>query len=116
MAVSASDVDLMERVCQLTNKIYREMLCITRHESMTSITMGRLDRLRRVGTSSLQYGIVLSWDLLVWMSAKNRIFSSFTDFITNPDFSGPLYIRPDFYHTQITEYSLEMIYQRVFSQ
>ena len=44
MAVSVSNVDLMERVCHLTNKIYGEMLCITSYEIMTAriITMVNL--------------------------------------------------------------------------
>ena len=49
----------------------------------------------------------LSWDLLSWMSMKDRIFPSFTAFTTTPGILGPLYISPDVYHTQITEYSLE---------
>ena len=104
----------MERVCHLTNKIYREMLCITRHERLTYITMGGLDH---VEVSAFpwtpQYRIALSWDLLAWISVKawDRIPFSFTNFITTPELSGPLYISPDIYHTQITEYSLQTIYQ-----
>ena len=59
-----------------------------------------------------QYKIEISWDLLSWISVKGRIPSSFTNFITTPELSGPLYISPDIYHTQITEYLLEKIYQR----
>ena len=118
MAVSVSNVDLMERVCRLTNKIYREMLCITRRESMTYITLGRLDsdHLLQVSTFPPQYRIVLSWDLLAWLSVEDRNFCSFTNFITTPELSGPLHIIPDIYHTQITEYSLETIYLRNYSQ
>ena len=62
---------------------------------------------------SPHYGIVLSWDLLAWLSVvKNRVLCSFTNFITTPEFSGPLYISADIYHTQITEYSLQTIYRR----
>ena len=53
-----------------------------------------------------QYRIVLSWDLLDWITEGLRIPDSFTFFITNPELSGPLYISPDIYHTQITEYLL----------
>ena len=60
---------------------------------------------------TLQYRIVLSWDLLAWISEGVGIPSSFTKFITTPELSGPLYISPVFYHTQITEYLLERIYQ-----
>ena len=62
-------------------------------------------------SSSSQYRIVLSWELLPCVSVKDRILCSFTEFITTPELSGPLYIKPIIYHTQITEYSLETIYQ-----
>ena len=66
---------------------------------------------------SPQYRIVLSWDLLVWMmSMEENFFSSFTNFITTPELTGSLYISPDIYHTQITEYSLETIYLHNYSQ
>ena len=108
----------MERVCHLTHKIYREMLCITRHDSMSYITMGGLHGLDHVQNISWtpQYSIVISWDLLAWISVEDRILCSFTNFITTPELSGPLYISPDIYHTQITEYSLETIYRRNHSQ
>ena len=106
----------MERVCHLTNKIYREILCITKHERMTYITMGGLGlhwHHHQVSAFSPHYRIVLSWDLLAWLSVvKDRILCSFTNFITTPELSGPLHISPDIYHTQITEYSLQTIYQR----
>ena len=103
-------------VCHLTNKIYREMLCITRHERMTYITIGGL-KLNHIQVSAFswghsQYRIVLSWDLLAWISVEDRIFCSFTNFITTPELSGPLYINPDIYHTQITEYLLEKTYHQ----
>ena len=116
MVVSVSIVDLMERMCHLTNKIYRdrEILWITKHDRMTYITMGGLlgrNWHLRVSAVSPDYRIVLPWDLLAWLSAvEDRILCSFTDFITTPELSGPLYISPDIYHTQITEYSLETIY------
>ena len=60
-----------------------------------------------------QYRIVLSWDLLACIvSAEGRIPHSFTIFITTPEVSGPLYISPDIYHTQITEYLLEKTYHQ----
>ena len=102
----------MERVCRLTNKIYRRMLYITRHERMTYITVGGLDHGQVSAFSGTpQYRIVLSRNLLAWISVEGRIPSSLTNFITNPKLSGPLYISPDIYHTQITEYSLHTIYQ-----
>jgi hypothetical protein len=58
-----------------------------------------------------QYGIVLSWELLGWIEVEGKIPRSFTSFITTPELSGLFYISPDIYHTQITEYLLEKIYQ-----
>ena len=109
MAVSGSNVDLMGRVCHLTNKIYREMLCITADERMRCITIGTGGNYLRDSSAfswSPQYRIILSQDLLDWISAGGRISSSFTDFITTPELSGPLYISADIYHTHITEYHL----------
>ena len=112
MAVSLPSVDLMERVCHLTNKIYREMFCITRDEKMTYITMGGLDHDQvRAFSWTPQDRIVLSRNLLAWISVEGRIPCSFTNFITIPELSGPLYISPDMYHTQIVEYLLEKTYQ-----
>jgi hypothetical protein len=105
----------MERMCYLTNKIYREMLWIARHERMSYITMGGLNSgsdYVQANTLSWtpQYRIVLSWDLLAWISEKDSIPCSFTNFITTQELSGPFYISPDIYHTQITEYSLETVF------
>ena len=112
MAVHVSNVDVRERVCLLTNKIYRGLLFITRHEGMSNISMRGLDRVHFSALSLVpQHRIVLSWDLLAWISTKGRIPCSFTNFITTPELSGPLYISPDLYHTQITEYSLQTIFQ-----
>ena len=78
MAVSVSNVNLMERVCHLTNKIYREILRITTNElerpRMTYITIYGLDHVR-VSTFSWasQYKITLSWDLLDWMAGMYGI-------------------------------------------
>ena len=58
-----------------------------------------------------QYSIVLSSDLLAWIPVEGRIPCSFTNFITTPELSGPLYISPDIYHTQVTEYSLQTFYE-----
>ena len=55
--------------------------------------------------------IVLSWNLLSWISVENRILCSFTNFITTPELSGTFYISPDNYHTQITEFLLHEIYR-----
>jgi hypothetical protein len=100
----------MERVCHLINKIYREMLRITRDEGVTYITMAGLDHVQVSNFSvTPQYRTALSWDLLAWISGMDRIPCSFTNFITTPELSGPLYISPDIYHTQITEYSLDTV-------
>ena len=76
---------------------------------MKYITMGGLDHVQVNDFPqawSQQDRIVLSWDLLSWISVEGGIPHSFTNFITTPELSGPLYISPDIYHTQITEYSL----------
>ena len=98
-------VSIVER---LGNKNYRDILCITRHETMTYITIGRGGEDDfRVSSWTPQYRIALSWDLLGCFS---RIPRSLTEFITTPEISGPeFYIRSDIYHTQITEYSLKTI-------
>ena len=124
MAVSSNlNIDLMERVCRLTNKIYREMLCITRHNGMMYITLCGPDHTSAIlctpqyNTPQYTDKTVLSWDLLSWIPVKDsRIPLSFTNFITTPELSGVLYISPDNYHTQITEYSLESIYIRNYSR
>ena len=59
-----------------------------------------------------QYRIVLSWDLLDWIAMEGRIPCSFAKFITTPELSGPLYISPDIYVTQITEYLLAKTYHQ----
>ena len=102
----------MERVSHLTNKIYREMLCIKSHEGNTYITMGGLVS----WTPQFSTRIAISWHLLAWLSVDGRIPSSFTNFVTTPEFSGPPHISPDIYHTQITEYSLQTIISEVFSR
>ena len=102
----------MERLCHLRYKIYREMLSITRHEGMACITMDPCGRDHTQVSDfpwTSQYKIVLPWDLLNWIRMAGEIPCSFTKFITTPELSGPLYISPDIYHTQITEYLLEKI-------
>ena len=61
-------------------------------------------------SSTPQYRMVLSWELLAWITVNGRIPRSFTNFITSPELSGPLYISPDIYFSQITEYLLEKTY------
>jgi hypothetical protein len=81
---------------------------------MTYITMGELDHTgSQVSAFSWipQYRIVLSRDLLGCITMEGRVLCSFTNFITSLEFSGPLYISPDIYHTQITEYLLEKVNQ-----
>ena len=113
----------MERVCHLTNKIYREMLCIARHGKMMYITMGGLrvdsdyyDQASAISSSWTPQYSVLSWDLLAWISTMDTIPYSFTNFITTQELSGPFFISPDIYHTQITEYSLETIFVHSYSR
>ena len=107
-AVSVSNVDLMERLCHLTNKIYWEMLCITRNERMAYISIGGVHAQVSAFPWTPQYRI-LSRDFLDRILAWGGIPCSFTNFITSPELSGPFYISPDNYHTQITEYLLEKI-------
>ena len=88
---------------------------------MTIITIGGLgldyDQLEFIPISpNPQYTgrIVLSWNLLDWMVVVNRIPCSFTNFITTPELSGPFYIIPDNYHTQITEYLLHKKIKKIY--
>ena len=79
---------------------------------MTYITVTGLDipsLLIRI--SSPQHTLALSWDFLAWIPGEDKILRSFTNFITTAELSGPFYISPDIYHTQITEYLLEKFYQ-----
>ena len=117
MPLSIPNVDLKERVCHLTNKIYRKMLRITRDERMVYVTIGGLDNIH-VSTFSWtpQYRIAVSWNLLAWITMHYGIPCSFTNFITTPELSGPFYISSNIYHTQITEYSLETIFRHHYSQ
>ena len=92
MAVSVSNVDLMERVRNLTNKIYREILYITRHESTKYITMAGLDVPVNAFPWTLHRGIAVSWDLLDYLTMEGEIPCSFTNFITTSKLSGALYI------------------------
>ena len=83
---------------------------------MMYITMGPApDGLHHIQVSAFSwtphYRIVLSWDLLYWITMDGRIPCSFSNFITTPELSGPLFINQDIYHTQITEYLLEKINQ-----
>ena len=80
MTTPVSKVDLMEGVCRLTDKIYREMLCIAKHEKMTFLTIRGLSAF----SWTPQYRIVLSWDLLAWIMVEDKILCSFTNFITIP--------------------------------
>ena len=101
-------------MCHLTNKIYREMLCITESGGVNYITMGP-GGLVYVQVSApswtLHHGTILSWDLLAWIMVEGGIPCSLTSFIATPELAGPLYISPGIYHTQVTGYLLENIYQ-----
>ena len=79
---------------------------------MAYISMSGIDHVQVSAFSPTpQYRIVLSWDLITWMSVEGRVPGSFTNFITTPELAGPLHISADIYHTQITECFLEKIYQ-----
>ncbi|KAF8816499.1 hypothetical protein BYT27DRAFT_7182055 [Phlegmacium glaucopus] len=110
--VSISSINLVERLGQVTDRIYRDVLCVETHGSMPTVTPRRdmIPDIRPCRTADA--GVVqLSWDLLVQESVNDRISSAFTDFMTTPGRSGPLYMSPDVYHTRVTEYSLETIFQ-----
>ena len=107
---------MSKRLCHLTNKIYREILFISRQprdERMIITKHGLRVDPKHVQVSPFswtpQHRTVLSWNLLAWISVEGKIPSSFTNFITTPELSGPLYISLGFYHSQITEYSLQKI-------
>ena len=111
--MSVSKFNIMGRVHHLTNKIYPEMLRITRDlDGTLNITAHGIDRVYFCSFySTTRYSIVLSWKLLKRMTMEGRIPFSFTNFITTQELSGPFYISPDIYHTQITEYSLQTFYK-----
>ena len=111
--MSVSKVNIMERVRHLTIKIYRKMLCITRDlDGTKNITIDGVDLLQfRPFSWTPRNRIVLSCALLQQITMEGRIPFSFTNFITTPELSGPFYISPDIYHTQITEYSLLTFYE-----
>ncbi|KAF8816495.1 hypothetical protein BYT27DRAFT_7182051 [Phlegmacium glaucopus] len=116
--VSISSINWIKRLGQATDRIYRKILCIETYGNMTILTMCSplrglymLPRTRPLRATNP--GVVqLPWDLLAQESVNDRIPSSLTDFMTTQERSGPLYISPDVYHTQITEYSLETNLQR----
>ena len=82
----------MERVGHLTNKIYREMLCIARYERMTYITMGGLDS----GSDYIQAGTFF-WkflkERLTCVSSCGHIGMDFALLLNCFDNDGP-------YHTE----------------
>src|ERR1700735_3678248 len=101
MVVSISNPDLVdsERLCRLTNKIYREILCLEVDGRTTTIVLRRPSRTlddesdpHKFRETPNRAAIQLSWELLAWASVENKIHSSFTKFITTPEISGPLYI------------------------
>jgi len=61
------------------------------------------------------YEIALSRGLLNWVVTSGggvTVPYLFTNFITTPELSGPLYMSPDIYHSQITEYLLWKVYDQ----
>ena len=86
------------------------MLCITSDlDGTKNITIEGFDQYRPSSWTT-RYKIVLSCSLLNWMTMQGRILFSFSNFITTQELSGPFYISPDIYHTQIAEYSLLTFY------
>ena len=105
--------DIMGRVRRLTSEIYLKMLSITRDlDGTKNISFDGFNHVQyRFIYWTPRYGIVLSCSLLDRMTMEGRIPPSFTNFITTQELSGPFYISPDIYHTQITEYSLLTLYE-----
>ena len=83
------------------------MLRITRDlDGTKKISIDKFDYVQHRFPWTPQYCIVLSRRLLDWMTMDGKIPFSFTNFITTKELSGPFYMSPDIYHSQITEYSL----------
>ena len=105
----------MRRAHHLAIEIYPKILCITRDlDGTKNITIDGFDPDEvqyRLFDWTPQYRIVLSCALLTWMTMDGRIPFSLTNFITTKELSGPFYVSPDIYHTQITEYSLLTFYE-----
>jgi hypothetical protein len=121
MTVFIADLDLTERLRRVTDKIFRSILCIETQGNITNIAIHvplRIFGPCNMAPKPLPFwavnpGIIrLSWESLAHVSVEGRIPSLFTEFITTPERSGPLYVSPDDYHTQVTEYSLHTIFQR----
>ena len=110
--MSVFRADIMGRVHHLTIEIYRKMLCLRSNlDGTKNITIDGLDHVQYCPYCWDPDGIVLSCALLNLMTMEGRIPVSFTNFITTQELSGPFYISPDIYHTQITEYSLLTFYE-----
>ena len=110
--MSVSKVGIMGRAHHLAIEIYLKILCITRDLDGTyNITVDGFGVGGIQYRWTPQYRIVLSCELLTWMMMDGRISISFTDFITTQELSGPFYISPDIFHTQVTEYSLRTFYK-----
>ena len=116
MSVFKAYSDIMRRAHHLTLEIYPKLLCIKRDlDGTKNITIDEFDGVQYSAFSESswtpRYRIVLSCGLLASMTMEGRIPFSFTNFITTQELSGPFYISPDIYHTQITEYSLLTFYK-----
>ena len=108
--MSDSKADIMRRAHNLAIEIYPKILCITRDlDGTKNITVDGIDH--RPFSWTPPYSIVLSCTFLTWMTMDGRIPFSLTNFFTTQELSGPFYISPDIYHTQITEYSLLTFYE-----
>ena len=108
-------VNLIERLRRITDRIFRQIIRIEKHGDMTTITL--CAPLRAIAVHSMRLetplcetanpGVVqISWELLAQVSVKGRISSSFADFITTPERSGPLSVSLDVCDTIIKECSV----------
>ena len=92
-------VNLMERLRRITDRIFRQIIWKEKHGDMTTITLCAPLRATAVRTMRLETPLCetanpdvvrICWELLAQVSVKGRISSSFADFITTPERSGPL--------------------------
>ena len=107
MSVFKADANILGRARHLTIDIYPKMLRIIRDlDGTENITIDGFDHVQYPFSWTPRGRIVLSCALLTLMTMNGRIPFSFTNFITTQELSGPFYISPNIYHSQITEYSL----------
>jgi hypothetical protein len=82
VTVSIYNVDLIQRLYQLTHKIYRDILCIKMNQSTMIVALvGLASGFNRdyMGEILPHWPVIqLSWELLRFVSVEGGILSSFT--------------------------------------